>query len=159
MTGAQVMSARSSQPPNTALIRAPRPNTVCVPVQPRHQHSVAMSLLSPTNVVILSSLSSPQPSRQVFHFCLSPHLFVYLNANLFHSASENTNDDNPTSSSGPASAEVPLLPPCRVSRPHPAQLSGLVVDLLLKTKADVIPSKNSIKVKISPVTTFQPILL
>ena len=26
--------------------------------------------------------SSSQPSRQVSHFCLSPHLFVYLNANL-----------------------------------------------------------------------------
>ena len=142
------MSARSSQPPNTALIRALRPNTGCDPVQPHHQHSVAMSLLrsSVWQMLWYSALrSSPQPSRQVFHFCLSPHLFVYLNANLFHSASENTNDDNPTSSSGPASAEVPLLPPCRVSRPHPAQLPDLVVDLLLKTKTDVRSPKNSIR--------------
>ena len=86
MTGAQVMSARSSQPPNTALIRAPRPNTGCDPVQPRHyvtSQPWSGHKYSVQQMLWYSALrSSSQPSRQVSHFCLSPHLFVYLNANL-----------------------------------------------------------------------------
>ena len=84
MTGAQVMSARSSQPPNTALIRAPRPNTGCDPVQPHHQHSVATSLLSPDQVTSTQSdkccdtqLSAPPLSQVAKCLTFASHL-TYL---------------------------------------------------------------------------------
>ena len=85
MTGAQVMSARSSLPPDTALIGGqpqPRPNTVCDPVQTLPQHSVTTSVLSPDQVTSTHSVrqmlchsalrSSPQPSVSLF-LITSPH--------------------------------------------------------------------------------------
>ena len=83
MTGAQVMSARSSQPPDTALSGAqPRPNTDCDPSRPRKKHSVTTSLLSPDQVTSTHSVrqmlchsalrSSPQPSVSLF-LITSPH--------------------------------------------------------------------------------------
>ena len=83
MTGAQVMSARSSQPPDTALIGAqPRPNTDFDLSRPRKKHSVTTSLLSPDQVTSTHSVrqmlchsalrSSPQPSVSLF-LITSPH--------------------------------------------------------------------------------------
>ena len=79
MTGAQVMSARSSQPPDTALIGAqPRPNTDCDPSRPRKKHSVTTSLLTFSALIrsqvltqsakcCVTQLSAPLLS-QVSHF-------------------------------------------------------------------------------------------